>query len=101
MDLPYSPAISVRVVRPYVIDVAFADGYRREIDIAPLLWGEVFEPLRDFELFRQVVVEPEGGSVYWPTGADLAPEFLYCGDKNPYAALLSEDVAGESLPASR
>jgi hypothetical protein len=29
-------------------------------------------------------------SVYWPTGADLAPEFLYYADVNPYAAFLSE-----------
>ncbi len=74
----------VRVVRPYVIDVAFRDGRRREIDVEPFLWGEVFEPLRDPEFFAQVTVAPEIGTVVWPNGADLAPEFLYYGEETPY-----------------
>jgi hypothetical protein len=99
MDLPYAQAVSVRVVRPYVIDVAFADGWRREVDVEPLLWGEVFEPLRDPAFFAQVVVDPEIGTVVWPNGADLAPEFLYHGDRNPYAALLDIDAPETLTPA--
>lgn len=98
MDLPYEKALSIRVVGPYVIEVALVDGHRREVDIEPLLWGEVFAPLRDFDLFRRAAVDPDGGSVYWPTGADLAPEFLYLGDQNPYAALLDEGAPEEAVP---
>lgn len=80
----WEKAISVRVVRPYVIDVLFDDGVRRTIDLEPELWGPVFEPLRDFALFQQAAIDPVGGSISWPTGADLAPEFLYYGDETPY-----------------
>jgi hypothetical protein len=34
--------------------------------------------------FAQVEVNTLGGSVFWPTGADLAPEFLYYGRDTPY-----------------
>ena len=47
------------------------------MDIEPLLWDEVFQPLRDPAFFAQVVVDPEMGTIAWPNGADLAPEFLY------------------------
>ena len=39
MDRRFEKAVSVRVVRPFVVDVTFDDGYRREVDIEPLLWG--------------------------------------------------------------
>ena len=42
-------AVAVRVLRPYVIEVTFNDGARREVDLEPELWGQVFEPLRDPE----------------------------------------------------
>lgn len=80
--------IGAVVLRPYVLEVTFDDGAVRQVDIEPVLWGEVFEPLRDPEFFAQVTVDPEIGTVVWPNGADLAPEFLYHGDENPYVALL-------------
>jgi glycine/D-amino acid oxidase-like deaminating enzyme len=36
----------------------------------------MFEPLRDPEVFSQVGVD-EFGAVFWPNGADLAPDALY------------------------
>ena len=41
------------------------------------LWGEVFEPLKDTDVFRCFRVDTELDTIVWPTGADLAPEFLY------------------------
>ncbi len=93
--------VAAVVLRPYVLEVTFADGAVRQVDIEPALWGEVFEPLRDPEFFAQVTVDLELGSVVWPNGADLAPEFLYYGDENPYAAFLDESVPEEAVPAQR
>jgi hypothetical protein len=86
-------ATSVEVLRPYIIAVTFNDGTRREVDIEPLLWGEVFAPLRDPALFAQAEVDPIFGSVFWPTGADLSPEFLYFGEQSPYGRLELERPA--------
>ena len=90
--------VSVQVPRPYVLDVTFTDGTRREVDIEAELWGEVFEPLRDPDYFALVAVDPDLGTVVWPNGADLAPEFLYYGDENPYAAFL--DDASEQVESA-
>jgi hypothetical protein len=69
--------IAVRVVGPYKLEVTFADGAHRLVDMEPLLWGPVFEPLRDYALFQQVRVDPELGTIVWPNDADVAPEYLY------------------------
>jgi len=67
--------VQVKVIRPYVLEVEFSDGKRREIDLEDELLGEVFEPLMDPVFFKTAMVE--GGTVAWPNGADFAPEFLY------------------------
>jgi hypothetical protein len=69
--------ISVKVRRPYVLDIRFKDGERRLVDLADELHGEMFEPLRDPDFFAKVSVDPTWHTVVWPNGADLAPEFLY------------------------
>ena len=90
MDRRFERAVAVRVLKPYVIEVSFDDGFRREVDMEPLFWGEVFRPLRYPALFAQAAVDPDWGSVYWPTGADLAPEFLYYGEETPYGRIERE-----------
>jgi hypothetical protein len=89
--------ISVVVVRPYVLLVTFDDGVVREVDMEPVLWGPVFEPLKDPAFFAQAFIDPELGTVVWPNGADVAPEFLYYGDKNPYAAFLESMSTGAEV----
>jgi hypothetical protein len=69
--------IEAKYVRDFTIWVKFEDGSEGEIDLAKELYGPVFEPLRDVSFFRQVRVDPELGTIVWPNGADLAPEFLY------------------------
>ena len=54
----------------------FSDGAEGEIDLSTELHGEVFEPLRSAEYFRQFQVHRELGTLVWPNGADFAPEFL-------------------------
>lgn len=64
-------------VGEYRIRVGFADGTQGEVDLKDELWGEVFEPLKKQEVFREFRIEKELNTISWPTGADLAPEFLY------------------------
>lgn len=75
--------VTVRVLRPYVLEVTFDDGEQRQVDMESLLRGEIFEPLRDPTYFAQVTVDPDAGTIVWPNGADLAPEFLYYGEQGP------------------
>lgn len=64
-------------VRGYIVFVRFQDGVEGEVDLQPQLYGEVFEPLKDLEYFRQIRVDSDLHTLVWPNGADLAPEFLY------------------------
>ena len=64
-------------VESYRLRLTFSDGKVGDIDLASELWGEVFEPLKDLELFKSFKVDQELGTVVWPNGADFAPEFLY------------------------
>lgn len=78
--------ISVTDVKPlkgFVLRLRFSDGTERELDLEAELWGPVFDPLKeDPELFRQVRVDVELGTIVWPNGADMAPEFLH-GSRDP------------------
>ena len=69
--------VEVRHVRDYIVWLRFQDGTSGEVDIEPSFRGPVFEPLRDLDLFKQVRVEPEIGTIVWPNSADVAPETLY------------------------
>jgi hypothetical protein len=69
---------AVEVLHDHVVRLRFSDGCEGVIDLAPELWGPVFEAVAaDYEYFRQVRVDPELGSIVWPNGADLAPEVLH------------------------
>ncbi len=61
----------------YKIGVTFDDGHEGVIDLEDELWGDVFEPLKEPEIFQRFRVDTELDTIVWPTGADLAPEFLY------------------------
>lgn len=71
----------IRSVEPldgYVVRLSFEDGTEREIDLEGELWGPIFEALRaDRELFRQVCVDEELGTIVWPNGADMDPDVLH------------------------
>ena len=69
---------NVEPLEGFVLRLAFDDGTVREIDLEAELWGPVFEPLRDDpQLFRQVRVDEELGTIVWPNGADLDPDVLH------------------------
>ena len=67
----------VNYLEAYSIRVEFSDGVVKEVDLREDLYGEVFEPLKNVEFFKQVRVNSETNTIEWPNGADFAPEFLY------------------------
>jgi hypothetical protein len=68
---------SAEYVTGYAIRFRFADGSEEVVDLKDELRGEVFEPLKDPSTFRNFRLDHELNTVIWPSGADLAPEFLY------------------------
>ena len=72
----YYSVVEARYVRDHTIWVRFKDGSDGEVDLSSELWGPVFEPLKDIQYFRSFKVA-EYGTLAWPNGADIAPEFLY------------------------
>ena len=68
---------SVTYLEGYKLRLTFNDGVAKDVDLQDELYGEVFEPLRDTEFFRQVTVNSDTNTIEWPNGADFAPEFLY------------------------
>ncbi len=69
--------VEAKHVRDFILWLKFEDGTQGEVNLASELYGPVFEPLKDLAFFKQVSVDPELGTISWPNGADIAPEFLY------------------------
>lgn len=62
----------------YAVRVRFEDSTNADVDLSYLLdYGGIFEPLRDPEYFRQLMADPDAGTIVWPNEADIAPETLY------------------------
>ena len=76
----------VKYLQDYQLWLRFDDGSEGVVDLAPELWGDMFEPLKDKTLFSQVKLDKVLKTVGWPNGADFAPEFLH--------GLLSRNIEG-------
>lgn len=70
-------AVGVRYIQDYKLEVDFNDGAKKIVDLEDELHGEVFEPLRNVDVFKQAKINQETNTVEWPNGADFAPEYLY------------------------
>ncbi len=57
--------------------LVFNDGTSKVVNPKTILEGPIFEPLRERDNFARMELDPVGGTVVWPNGADLAPEALY------------------------
>lgn len=68
---------AVEVIGEYQLRLSFEDGTVGDVDFSSRRWKGVFEPLRDPSHFAQVRVDPELGTIVWPSGVDMAPEPLY------------------------
>ena len=66
-----------RYLHDYQFELGFDDGRHGIADMRNSLEGPIFMPLRDIAFFAQGALDPEMGTIVWPNGADIAPEFLY------------------------
>ena len=69
-------------IKDFKIKITFNDKRTAVIDFQGLLTGEIFEPLKDKEYFRDFTLNQELGVITWPNGADFAPEYLYSISSN-------------------
>jgi hypothetical protein len=65
------------LVSSYVLRITFDDQTEQVIDFEPLLAGDLFGPLRDPSIFRQVRIDPVAHTLVWPNGADFDPTILH------------------------
>ena len=66
--------VSVEIVAAYRLQLRFDDGVEGEVDVEQLVpFRGVFAAIKDPDVFAQVQVEPELGTIVWPNGADLGP----------------------------
>ena len=68
---------SFEIVSPYTLRVRFDDNTEQVIDFEPILFGELFGPLRDLNLFNQVKIDTEVHTLVWPNGGDFDPATLH------------------------
>jgi hypothetical protein len=71
--------IEVRATGDYQLQLVFSDGTSGQVDLRNWVVGQggVFKPLEEPDYFKQVIVNPELGTVQWPNGADFCPDVLY------------------------
>ena len=70
--------VEVQPLDGHRLQLRFEDNVEGVVDIAQLVqFTGVFAPLAANDFFARVRADPELGTVVWPNGADLAPEFLY------------------------
>ncbi len=77
MPHPIYRVTSVELTGTYALRVGFDDGTSVDIDLEPILRGELFGPLSDPDLFAQVQIDSEVHTLVWPNGADFDPATLH------------------------
>src|SRR5687768_8034035 len=77
MTHPIYRVRSFQIVGPYTVRIEFDDNTEQVIDFQPVLAGELYGPLRDITVFKQVRLDPEVHTIVWPTGADFDPATLH------------------------
>jgi|APCry1669188910_1035180.scaffolds.fasta_scaffold103372_3 Protein of unknown function (DUF2442) len=82
MQHQFIKVFAVDILDDFSLRVHFDNGTVREINLEPILYGELYEPLRNQDFFRQVTVDEEVGTIVWPNGADFDPDLLYAWDEH-------------------
>lgn len=77
MKHPIHRVTSFEFAGGFKLQICFDDGISQVIDFEPILKGELYGPLSDPSLFRQVKIDQEAHTLIWPNGADFDPATLH------------------------
>ena len=70
--------VEASVVDEYRVYLRFEDGVEGEVDLAEMIeFTGVFARIRDKSEFAKLRIDPQTGTIVWPSGADLDPDVLY------------------------
>ena len=67
--------IDAAYIKDYTVQLTFNTFEKKVVDLEDQLWGEVFEPLKNLDVFRNFSLNDF--TIEWSNGADFSPEFLY------------------------
>jgi hypothetical protein len=67
----------VEVIGDHRLRLTFEDGTVGDVSYVGRRWTGVLEPLKDPQVFAEVTVDRQMGTIAWPNGIDFAPEPLY------------------------
>jgi hypothetical protein len=67
----------VEYIEDYSLRIRFNNGIEKEIDLSSDLYGEIFEPLKNINTFRNFYINQNTNTIEWENGADFAPEYLF------------------------
>ncbi|ADE15608.1 hypothetical protein Nhal_2525 [Nitrosococcus halophilus Nc 4] len=75
--MQYPRIRSAKAINNHVLLIEFENHERRKYDITPLLEKEMFYPLKDSVLFKNVQIEKGGYAVYWNDEIDISEHELW------------------------
>ena len=95
---PFHAVVGVLPTPPSYLLLLFDTGEYKMLDLGDLLTeeGPLFVPLRRWDFFQQVRLDPDGVTVVWPNGLDLDPAMMYAA-----ATPITIDAARLAAPAHR
>ena len=68
--------IEANYVKEYILNIKLNNGQAGQVDLEDQLWGPMFEPLKDKAYFTKFTVSKIFGTIEWPNGADIAPDYF-------------------------
>ncbi|QBQ54768.1 DUF2442 domain-containing protein [Nitrosococcus wardiae] len=75
--MQYPRIRSAKAITNHILLIEFENHEKRKYDITPLLEKEMFYPLKDSALFKNVHIEKGGYAVYWNDEIDISEYELW------------------------
>jgi hypothetical protein len=69
--------IKAEYLEDYKIKIEFDNNENGIVNLSEILWGPIFEPLKDINEFKKFKISKIFNTIVWDNGADVAPEYLY------------------------